>query len=163
LDLECDILVSSPFAFTRNLYRYIPVLAIEDPRWAQPGWGSRNPLVWLLWIIARPFTLLFMVRTGPVLYCPPPLYLLSLLSFISTLPFSFDASRDVLVRAVLLFFSGGLNLFLAPAPPLSEFAFLLQLFRCCTNCGVQCLPMLTILAFWMILVYSLFGSFSTAG
>ena len=34
----------------------------SDPRLDAPGWGSRNPLVWILWILSRPFTLAFWVR-----------------------------------------------------------------------------------------------------
>ena len=34
----------------------------SDPRLDAPGWGSRNPLVWILWILSRPFALAFWVR-----------------------------------------------------------------------------------------------------
>lgn len=46
-----------------------PALAIEDPRLYRPGWGSSNPLVWVLWIITRPFALLYAVRAA--LRTPP--------------------------------------------------------------------------------------------
>jgi hypothetical protein len=32
-------------------------IALEDARLYRPGWGSRNPGMWLLWIITRPFVL----------------------------------------------------------------------------------------------------------
>ena len=34
-----------------------PVFDVEDARLYRPGWGSRNPGMWLLWIITRPFVL----------------------------------------------------------------------------------------------------------
>jgi hypothetical protein len=34
-----------------------PVFDVEDARLYRPGWGSRNPGLWLLWIITRPFVL----------------------------------------------------------------------------------------------------------
>ena len=34
----------------------------SDARLDAPGWGSRNPLVWILWILSRPFALAFWVR-----------------------------------------------------------------------------------------------------
>jgi len=37
-----------------------------DTQWLRPGWGSRNPLMWVLWIITRPIALTFMVRADPI-------------------------------------------------------------------------------------------------
>lgn len=160
-----------------------PAMVIDDPRWYRPGWGSRNPLVWVLWIITRPFALLYAVRaalhthhTLPVQHTfSGPQLPHFLCSRLYVLRFS--------VRADFFFFfffffglalpddrAVGLNVLYLP-PTLCDlfrsityiFYELLQLYRCCTNGGVQCVPMLTILIFWMIVVYSLFGSFSAAG
>ena len=35
---------------------------VDDPRRDRPGWGSRNPLAWIAWIVTRPLALIFWVR-----------------------------------------------------------------------------------------------------
>lgn len=40
---------------------------VEDPRLWRPGWGSQNPLAWLLWIVSRPFALLWLVSGTTVI------------------------------------------------------------------------------------------------
>ena len=35
---------------------------VNDPRRDRPGWGSRNPLAWIAWIVTRPLALIFWVR-----------------------------------------------------------------------------------------------------
>ena len=121
----------------------------SDPRLDAPGWGSRNPLVWILWILSRPFALAVWVRL-PRFERPREVS-------------RFRASRCASTARRRRVFSRVRPSPLNGADINFTFVFfcLARVFRQLCRTLLRVLPWLTmliVLAFWGVVLYSLFGS-----
>jgi hypothetical protein len=134
---------------------------VDDPRRDRPGWGSRNPLAWIAWIVTRPLALIFWVRyVGDRSAASARLSRFFILAPAEATKASF---HFFFPHHQASFFFAHQASFFFPAHPHSPSRTLnvrrAQLLECCCfyRQAMHCATLLTVLFLWGVLTYSVFA------